>query len=123
MKMKHHAHVQAMAKRITKAERTNQLVIYCVERDRAAIANASFLLAAYLLIVVGKTAAQAAERFTGPSVPYILAPFRDASFCSQVELRGDGGRNLSIFSHVVAHDLLHLNNLADAPWRARDLYC
>ena len=79
--------VQAMAKRIAKAERTNQLVIYCVERDRTAIANASFLLAAFLLIVVGKTAAQAAERFTGSCAPYFLAPFRDASFCRQVVSR------------------------------------
>ena len=73
-----------MAKRLSKAERTNQLIVYCVERDRAAIANASFLLAAFLLIVAGKTAAQAAERFTGPCAPYLLAPFRDASFCRQV---------------------------------------
>ena len=80
-------HLQAMAKRIAKAERTNQLVIYCVERDHAAIANASFLLAAFLLIVVGKTPAQAAERFTGPCAPYFLAPFRDASFCRQVVSR------------------------------------
>jgi hypothetical protein len=76
--------MQAMAKRLTKAESTNNLVIYCVERDRAAITNASFLLAAFLMIVVGKTPARAAERFTGSSAPYFLAPFRDASFCRQV---------------------------------------
>ena len=73
-----------MTKRIANAERTNNLLIYCVERDRPAIANASLLLAAFLLIVAGKTPAQAAEPFTGPSAPYFLAPFRDASFRRQV---------------------------------------
>ncbi len=87
--------VQAMAKRIAKTKRTNQLVIYCMEQDHAAIANASFLLAAFLLIVVGKTAAEAAERFTGPSAPHFLAPFRDASFCHQVVWRG-GRSSLAI---------------------------
>jgi hypothetical protein len=73
-----------MGKRVAKADRTNQLVIYCVERDRGAIANASFLLASFLLLVLGETAEQAAERFTGPSAPYFFAPFRDASFLRQV---------------------------------------
>ena len=73
-----------MAKRLSKAARTNQLIVYCVERDPAAIANASFLLAAFLLIVAGKKVVQAAELFTGPCAPYFLAPFRDVSFCRQV---------------------------------------
>ncbi len=82
--------LQAMSKRVSKAERTNQLVIYCVEQDRTSIANASFLLAAFLLVVVGKTAAQAAERFTGSCAPYFLVPFRDASFCRQVARNKSG---------------------------------
>ena len=73
-----------MAKRVSKAKQTSQLVVYCVEQDSASIANATFLLAAFLLIVVGETAAQAAERFTGSCAPYFLAPFRDASFRRQV---------------------------------------
>ncbi len=73
-----------MAKRVAKADQTNYLVIYCVEQNDASIANASFLLAAFLLIVYGMTAAKAAERFTGSGAPYFLAPFRDASFCRQV---------------------------------------
>ncbi len=77
-------YIQAMAKRASKAKSINQLVIYCVEPEHTSVANASFLLAAFLLVVVGKTVAQAAERFTGSRAPYFLAPFRDASFSRQV---------------------------------------
>jgi hypothetical protein len=73
-----------MTKYVSKAKDRGHLVIYCVERNDAHIANASFLLATFLLIVEGKTAMQAAERFTGSSAPYILAAFRDASFNRQV---------------------------------------
>ena len=86
------SHRQAMEKRIAKAEQSNSLVIYCLNKDAASIANASFLLAAYLLLVVGMTAQGAARPFTGPSAPYALAAFRDASFCKQVCLeRGCAG--------------------------------
>ena len=86
------SHRQAMEKRIAKAEQSNSLVIYCLNKDAASIANASFLLAAYLLLVVGMTAQEAARPFTGPSAPYALAAFRDASFCKQVcHRRGSAG--------------------------------
>ena len=83
------SHRQAMEKRIAKAEQSNS---YCLNKDAASIANASFLLAAYLLLVVGMTAQEAARPFTGPSAPYALAAFRDASFCKQVcHRRGSAG--------------------------------
>ena len=86
------SHRQAMEKRIAKAEQSNSLVIYCLDKDPASIANASFLLAAYLLLVVGMTVQEAARPFTGPSAPYALAAFRDASFCKQVcHRRGSAG--------------------------------
>jgi hypothetical protein len=69
-----------MAERIANATLTNNLVIYCLERDCPSITNASFLLAAFLIIVASKTLAQAAELITGPSSPYFLARFRDVSF-------------------------------------------
>ncbi len=96
---------QAMAKRVVKAERTNHLIVYCVERDRTSIANASFLLAAFLLIFAGKTVSQAAERFTGPCAPYFLAPFRDASFCRQVA--SPSKRSLRARPFLPAHEHTH----------------
>ena len=84
IKMMTHSNSQAMEKRISKAERANSLVIYCVEPDSASIANASFLLAAFLLLVVGKTVQEAVEPFIGVLAPCALAPFRDASFRPQV---------------------------------------
>ena len=73
-----------MDRRVAKALQGNSMVIYCVVKDAASIANASFLLAAFLLLVVGKNVHEAAEPFVGASAPFALAPFRDASFCPQV---------------------------------------
>jgi hypothetical protein len=96
-----------MTKRLSKSARTNQLIVYCVEWDRAAIANASFLLAAFLLIVAGKTVAQAAELFTGPCAPYFLAPFRDVSFCRQVAPPRDPFTRLGSHSSLLKHSWAH----------------
>ncbi len=105
-----------MAKRLTKAERTNQLIVYCVERDRISIANASFLLAAFLLIVAGKSVAQAAERFTGSCAPYFLAPFRDASFCRQVAPpHSDAISSPLAKPFVTARPFRHQNHPPSAP--------
>ena len=75
---------QAMSKRVSKSEPSSHLVIYCIDCEPASVANASFLLAAFLLLVVGHTAEEAALPFAGPASPCVLAPFRDASYCRQV---------------------------------------
>ena len=77
-------HHQAMGKRVSKAGRTGGLVIYCLEKEKSSIANASFLLASFLLLVIGQSVEEAAAPFTGTSAPYSIAAFRDASFCRQV---------------------------------------
>jgi hypothetical protein len=59
--------LQALAKSIVNAEHTNNLVIYCLERDSPTIANSHFLFAIFLLIVAGKTVVQAVALITGPS--------------------------------------------------------
>ena len=75
---------QVLEKRVAKAEQSNTLVIYFLEKDPVSIANTSFLLAAFLLLVVGRTVQEAAEPFVGDLAPFALAPFRDASFRPQV---------------------------------------
>ena len=63
-------------------------LLYCIEPDFESLANASFLLAAYLLLRMGHCPAQATEPFTGAGAPFVLSPFRDATFAPQTfELR------------------------------------
>ena len=59
-------------------------LIYCIEPFPEALANACFLLAAFLLLRGGCTPAQAAAPFVGPNAPFPLRPFRDATFTTQV---------------------------------------
>jgi hypothetical protein len=58
-------------------------LLYCIEPAFESLANASFLLASYLLLRAGHTPAEATEPFSGPDAPFELRPFNDATFARQ----------------------------------------
>eukprot|EP00291_Cryptomonas_curvata_P022211 CAMPEP_0172168818 /NCGR_PEP_ID=MMETSP1050-20130122/10360_1 /TAXON_ID=233186 /ORGANISM="Cryptomonas curvata, Strain CCAP979/52" /LENGTH=280 /DNA_ID=CAMNT_0012839805 /DNA_START=37 /DNA_END=876 /DNA_ORIENTATION=- len=58
----------------------DQLIIYCISECFEDRANASFLLAAFMMLCRGWTAEEAAAPFTCSSAPFTLRPFRDATF-------------------------------------------
>ena len=70
----------AFSKRLAKQVSHSRLLVYCFEETLEAQANACFLLASLLVLDCGWTAEEAAEPFTGPSSPFTLRPFRDATF-------------------------------------------
>ena len=70
----------AFSKRLAKQVSHSRLLVYCFEETLEAQANACFLLASLLVLDCDWTAEEAAEPFTGPSSPFTLRPFRDATF-------------------------------------------
>ena len=74
-----HRFCNAFMKRLSRTKDIGRVLVYCIENTAEAQANASFLLGAFLVINFGWTAEQAAEPFTGPSAPFKLRPFRDAT--------------------------------------------
>jgi cell division cycle 14 len=72
----------AFMKRLARSKDAGRVLVYCIENTTEAQANASFLLGAFLVINFGWTAEQAAEPFTGPTAPFKLRPFHDATFIS-----------------------------------------
>jgi cell division cycle 14 len=78
----------AFMKRLARSKDAGRVLVYCIENTTEAQANASFLLGAFLVINFGWTAEQAAEPFTGPTAPFKLRPFHDATFMnSSYELK------------------------------------
>ena len=57
----------------------SRLIVYCISDCFEDTANASFLLASYMMLCQGRTAEDAAEPFTCHTAPFTLRPFRDAS--------------------------------------------
>ncbi len=74
---------RAMSTKLNKLNESNSVLLYCIEPAFEHIANASFLLAAFLLLQCGCSPAQAAAPFTGPDAPFDVRPFRDATFTPQ----------------------------------------
>jgi hypothetical protein len=66
-----------------KAVGNNTAILYCIEPAFESLANASFLLASYLLLRAEHTPAEAADPFIGPDAPFELRPFNDATFARQ----------------------------------------
>ncbi len=75
-----HRFCSAFTKRLARSKDIGRVLVYCMENIAHAQANASFLLGAFLMINHSWTAEQAAQPFTGPSAPFKLMPFRDATF-------------------------------------------
>jgi hypothetical protein len=73
-----HRFCKAMHRRMSDSD--GKKVIYCIEDTVEAQANASFLLAAYLVLKCGWAPEDAADPFIGVSAPFKLRPFRDATF-------------------------------------------
>ena len=74
---------RAMSSKLNKLSESNNVLLYCIEPAFETLANASFLLGAFLLLQAGCTPAQAAAPFTGPDAPFDVRPFRDATFTPQ----------------------------------------
>ena len=75
-----HRFCRLITKALTMTHADGSILVYYIEPDAAARANASFLLAAYLLLCAGFSPHDAASPFLGPAAPFALAPFRDASY-------------------------------------------
>ena len=79
-----HRFCRAMASKLAALDKSNRVLVYCIEPTTEALANASFLLAAFLHFHAGYAPADAAAPFCGPGAPFSLRPFRDATFTPQV---------------------------------------
>lgn len=79
-----HRFTRAMASKLTKLSETGSVLLYCIEPTFESIANASFLLGAFLVLHAGYTPFEAAQPFVGPDAPFTVRPFRDATFTPQV---------------------------------------
>jgi hypothetical protein len=75
-----HHFLLLMSKALGAAASSAGALVYCIEPDAAARANAAFLLAAHLVLCEGRTPAEAAAHFEGPVAPFNVVPFRDATF-------------------------------------------
>ena len=73
-----HRFCLSFMKRLNKDD--GRILVYCIEDNFAAQANASFLLGALLVLKYGWSAARAAEPFIGVDAPFKLPLFRDATF-------------------------------------------
>jgi hypothetical protein len=75
-----HRFCRLITKAVTMTHASGNILVYYIEPDTIARANASFLLSAYLLLCAGLIPNDAAAPFLGPSAPFTPAPFRDASY-------------------------------------------
>ena len=73
-----HQFCVAFANRLASA--SSSLIIYCFETSAACRANACFLLAAFMMLSQGWTLDQASSAFGCSRLPFLLKPFRDATF-------------------------------------------
>ena len=62
------------------SNQNNNLLVYCIQETVEAQANASFLLASFLVLYFGWSPIEAAAPFTCSTAPFTLRPFRDATF-------------------------------------------
>jgi hypothetical protein len=70
-------------KALDREEKTGRPLVYCVENDGPSRANASFLLASFLMLDQKYSVDNAAAPFDGESAPFPLPAFRDATYTNQ----------------------------------------
>ena len=70
-------------KALEREEKTGRALVYCIESDGPSRANASFLLASFLILHQKYTADDAAAPFDEEFAPFSLPGFRDATYTPQ----------------------------------------
>ena len=75
-----HRFCRLITKAMAMTDTDGSVLVYYIEPEAAARANASFLLAAYLILCSGFSPVDAASSFLGPTAPFVPLPFRDASY-------------------------------------------